>query len=205
MKKDNQNALTKEELKDCETFGQIRNSYHMTQEQWAQAVGISYGLVKRIESHTIKCSSKTKAKVHSFIELYNSNQNAPDLHGLEAHILYDVFLSHMEQIPKRDASVWSARCTKAFQNILSSASAFESADEQKIYFQFLEQLLTMLSLVSADAVADIKKGEDILNINHGLKDIFNGKQITRFKNSSNIMVSKDGAVTRQNSLFDLGL
>lgn len=205
MKKDNHTSLTKEELKECETFEHIRNSYHMTQEQWAQAIGISYGLVKRIESHTIKCSSKTKVKVQSFIEQYNSNQDSPDLHGLEAHILYDVFLSHMNQIPKKDASIWSARCTKAFQNILSSASAFESADMQKTYFQFLEQLLTMLSLVSADAIADIRQGEDVLNINHGLKDIFNGKQITRFKNSSNIMVSKGGEVTYQNSLFDLGL
>lgn len=204
MSNDNLAPLTKEELKDCETFEQIRISYHMTQEQWAKAIGISYGLVKRIESRTIKCSSKTKVKVRNFIDQFNANQESPDLHGLEAHILYDVLLSHMEQIPKKDASVWSARCTKAFQNILSYASALESADAQKIYFQFLEQLLTMLSYATADAVEDIKQGEDILNINHGLKAIFNGKQITRFKNSADIMVSKGGEITYQNSLFDLG-
>lgn len=203
MKKDRQIHLSEAELKDCETFEQLRISYQMNQEQWAQAVGISYGLVKRIESHTIKCSNKTKIKVRSFIDQYSSNQDAPDLHGLEAHILYDVFLSHMEQLPKKEAFLWSARCTKAFQDIISYASKFDSSEMQKTYFQFLEQLLTMLSLLSADVVTDIKQGEDILNINHGLKTIFSGKQITRFKSSSNIMVSKEGEVTYQNSLSDL--
>lgn len=203
MKKDRKTHLTEAERKDCETFEQLRISYQMNQEQWAQAVGISYGLVKRIESHTIRCSDKTKVKVRSFMDQYGSNQDAPDLHGLEAHILYDVFLSHMGQVPKKDASLWSARCARAFQDILSRASGFDSAEMQKTYFQFLEQLLTMLSLLSADVATDIRQGEDILNINHGLKAVFNGKQVARFKSSPNIMVSKEGEVTYQNSLFDL--
>lgn len=202
MGKDKQAPVTAEEIRDCEAFEQLRNSYHMTQHEWAQAVGISYGLVKRIEAHTIKCSSKTKAKVHSFEIRYNSNQDAPDLHGLEAHILYDVLLSHMEQIPKKEAGVCSARCTKALQDILAHTSEVESADVQKTYFQFLEQALTMLSLATNDIVTAINQGEDVLNINQGLKDIFDGKQVTKFKKSGIVIVSKNGEVNWQNNLFD---
>lgn len=202
MGKDIQVPSTADEIRDCEAFEQLRNSYNMTQREWAQAVGISYGLVKRIEAHTIKCSSKTKAKVHSFEVRYNSNQGAPDLHGLEAHILYDVLLSHMEQTPKKEAGVCSARCTKALQDILAHTSELKSADTQKTYFQFLEQALTMLSLATNDIVTAINQGEDVLNINHGLKGIFDGRQVTKFKKSGIITVSKEGEVIWLNSLFD---
>lgn len=194
--------LTAAELKDCETFEEIRMSYNMNQKQWAQAVGISYGLVKRIEAHTIKCSSKTKVKVRNFTDRYHANQNTPDLHGLEAHILYDIFLSHMEQIPKKEASVCSARCTKLFQDILSPAAECKSADTQQIYFQYLEQLLTTLALATADAATDINNGTDILNINHGIKNVFTGKQVAKFKNSANVIVSKNGEVNHQYDFSD---
>lgn len=202
MNKGRQAPVTEEEIQDCEVFEQLRNSYHMTQKEWATAVGISYGLVKAIEQHKIKCSPKTKAKVHSFEIRYNSNQDAPDLYGLEAHILYDVLLSHMGHMPKREAGVCSARCTKALQDILAHTSELESDNAQRIYFQFMEQLLTMLALATNDVVAAINQGEDVLNINQGLKSIFDGKQITKFKKSGIVTISKYGEVTWQNNLFD---
>ena len=55
------NKEVKYELKDNEldmsdSFRQTRLRYHMSQQQWADALGISYGLVKRIEAHTISYS-----------------------------------------------------------------------------------------------------------------------------------------------------
>lgn len=202
MKNEKKINLTADELKDCETFEQIRLSYNMTQKQWAKALDISYGLVKRIETHTIKCSLKTKAKVRNFTDRYLTDQNTPDLHGLEAHILYDIFLSHMEQIPKKEASICSARCTKLFQDILSTAAECGSEKTQHIFFQYLEQLLTTLALATADAVAEINEGIDILNINNGIKNVFANKQVTRFKHSKNVIVSKNGEVIHQYDISD---
>ena len=200
MDKGKQAPTTAEEVRECEAFEQLRNGYHMTQKEWAKAIGISYGLVKGIEAPRIKCSAKTKAKVRSFEVCYN----AKDLHGLEAHILYDVLLSHMEQIPKGEADTYSARCAKALLDILSRPAEFDSPEAQKTYFEFLEQVLTTLTLALDDVATAINQGENILNVNQGLKSIFDGKQVTRFKKSNYVMVSKDGEVDWQNSLFGVG-
>lgn len=194
--------LTNSEIKDCETFEQIRISYNMNQKQWGNAIGISYGLVKRIEAHTIKCSPKTKMKIRSFIDQNQNNHNIPDLHNLEAHILFDIFLTHMNQVAKNEAGIYAARCTKAFQDILTYASKCDSPQSQETYFQFLEQILTTLSFAIADMISDINNGTDISNVNNGLKSVFTVKQVKKFINFADVIVSKNGEVSQQYSLSD---
>lgn len=206
MKSEKKISLTETEIKNCETFKQIRISYNMNQKQWADATGISYGLVKRIEAHTIKCSSKTKTKVRNFMEQNQNTPDQPDLHDLEAHILFDIFLTHLNQVSKKEASICAGRCTKALQGILSYAPKCDSSSAQKVYFQFLEQVFTALSFASSDMISEISKGTDILNINKGMKNIFTGKLITKYKNSADVIVSRNGDVSRQYNLsefFDL--
>lgn len=259
MKSEKKITLTETEIKNCETFKQIRISYNMNQEQWADATGISYGLVKRIEAHTIKCSSKTKIKVHNFMEQNQNTPDQPDLHDLESHILFDIFLTYLNQVSKMEASICAGKCTKALQGILSyahkcdssqtqksyfqfleqtlsthsflsdinqepdketivnatksiralrdillQASRCDSSDAQKIYFQFLEQAFTTLFLAAVDIITDINNGTDVLNINNGLKKIFTGKQVKKFKDFGASLVSDTGEVAQQYDIFDLG-
>lgn len=204
MTREKKTILTDDELKDCEEFRKARIRYRMDQQQWATAIGISYGLVKRIEAHSIKCSQKTKDKVLNYANRCNINPFEPDLHGLESHILCDIFLSHMTQIPKQNADDLSSKCAKLFHTILAYAESFESADTQKTYFQLLEQLLATLNLAIDDMISDINNEENILNINRGLKSVFNQKQISKFKNCQEFSVSKKGEVTSyHHNIFDL--
>lgn len=201
MDKGKQAPVTVEEIRDCEAFKQLRIRYHMTQKEWAKAIHISYGLVKGIEAHRIKCSANTKKNIHSFEVNYNSS----DLQGLEARIIYDVLLSHMEQTIDRTADIYqcSARCTKAIQNILAHIAEFENADTQNTYLLFLTQILTTLDLAINDAATSILQGENVLDNNQGLKSIFNGKQVTKFKNSGRGPYSNNGKATWQENLFGL--
>lgn len=205
MNKTNQRRLNDKELQDCESFRLFRISYQMNQKQWAEAIGISYGLVKRIEAHTIRCSEKTKAKIQNYIEQCPSPQDAPDLLGLEAHVLRDVFLTHMDHTPKKEAMTLSARCARKLQEILGYASSLESPSMQSTYYRYVGQLLDVLSLSTADAVPAINDGKDILNIKQGLQSVFTGKQITKFKHSGNVIISDTGEVSYQYSIFDMGL
>lgn len=257
MKNQKKRKLTETEIKDCDTFKQIRISYNMNQMQWANAINVSHGLVKRIEAHTIKCSSKTKTKIRNFMEQNQNTPDLPDLHGLESHIIFDIFLTYLNQTPKMESSVCAGRCTKALQGILSyatncessgtqkayfrfmeqilsthsflsdlkqkpdketiiqatksiralqdifsQASGCKSTDAQKIFFQFLEQAFTTLSLAAVDIVTAINDERDILNINNGLKAVFTGKQVTKYKHSAHSLVADNGEVIQQLDFFD---
>lgn len=203
MRKTHKTGLTAKELQDCESFRLLRVSCQMNQQQWAQATGLSYGLVKRIEAHTIRCSGKTKAKVQNFIDQYPSLQEVPDFLDLETHILRDVFLDHMKHIPKKDAMVLSARCARKLKEILGYASGLDSPGMQAIYFQYLEQLLTVLSSAAGDAVPAISKEENVLDAKSGLRTVFKTEQIKKCEQTGKMHVAKDGEVTYQYSLFDI--
>lgn len=204
MSKMNRKKLTDREIQDCESFRRLRVSCQMNQEQWAQATGISFGLVKKIEAHASRCSEKTKIMVQNFIDQYHPGQDAPDILGLETHILRDIFLQHMKHIPKNDAAVLSARCTRQMQDILAPASGLESSAMQTAYFQYLEQMMTIIAFAAADAVPVISRGENILDTKNGLRSVFTPKQITKYKQNETMYVSDDGEVSYQHSLFDTG-
>ena len=194
--------LTSQQQLDCDRFKQIRLSYNMTQEEWAAAIGVSHILVRRIEEYLIACSDKTKSKVQQFVNHNHVNQDIPELHNLESHILYDILLTHMKQIPKRKSNELSGQCTKVLQDIISASSKCDTPEAQETYFRFLHQLLTTLQLAISDVTDSINNGVDVLNINTGLKEIFQGKQITKYKKSTNASVDGSGNVAFQYDLLD---
>ena len=112
------NELTKKEQEVCEEFSKCRIRYGMTKEEWARAIGISHGLVKRIESHTISCSKKTMTKVRQYMDSCDVCPDIPDLHDLEHHILYYIFLTHMERLPKKEAAEYAGKCARSLRDTL---------------------------------------------------------------------------------------
>lgn len=131
-------ALSKGGQEACQKFTECRHSHGMSQKQRAEALGISYGLVKRIEARTIACSERTMLKAQKFMDACDTRPDAPDRHGLEEHVLYDVFLTNMRQIPVKEASEYAGKCTRSLLAALSKASGCTSPDAQKRYFEFLE-------------------------------------------------------------------
>lgn len=119
----------------------------MNQEKWAETIGISYGLVKRIEAHTIKCSTRTRTKVQLFMEKKSNTpdlpkqSDLPDPYDLETHVIFDIFLTKLKQVPKSEASSSARHCTKALQYFLSYIDKCDSSDTQIDYFQFMEWIL----------------------------------------------------------------
>lgn len=75
-----------------EEFRSLRNSYGMSQKEWADAVGISAAMVKLIETDRQACSIKTAEKVWEFAGSAGTAYRKR-LDGLEEHILYDIFWS----------------------------------------------------------------------------------------------------------------
>lgn len=145
-------TLPKDKRENCDQFRKYRHICGMTQKQWAEKIGISHGLVKRIESYTIACSEKTMNKALQFMDNYNSLPEHPDLHDLEEHILYDVFLTNMKQMPQNEAKAHAQKCAQSFRAVLSKASKCSSPNMQEQYFEFVDKLLYILSLVDTDSV-----------------------------------------------------
>ncbi len=195
MNRKKQNKLTKDELEDCQTFKRIRINYNMNQKKWAEQTGISYSLIKKIETYSMKCSSKTKQKVHNFITQHPNNPDGSNLSlsGLEAHILYDIFQSHIEeaskkddalhpieQMHKEDTAVYSIKCINALQSLLSNIELCETVEAKKNYLRFLSQLLVILEYATTDTMVHINDNEDIFTDENGLKPIFTSKQIKQY-------------------------
>ena len=159
------NELTKKEQEVCEEFSKCRIRYGMTQEEWARAIGISHGLVKRIESHTISCSKKTMTKVRQYMDSCDVCPDIPDLHDLEHHILYYIFLTHMERLPKKEAAEYAGQCARSLRDTLLHMSECTTAGKQKNIYKLMDMYLKALSrVVSSTNVADVEMNfPDITN------------------------------------------
>lgn len=205
MAKDRLAAMDPEDAKRCDAFRHFRFSCHMTQKEWAGAIGISQALVKKIETHSMKCSEKSWARAREFME-GRSRIPAPAgwemPAGLDMRIFYDIAMSRISPALGENASTYAAWYTGSFHKLLEAASDLPP-DGQATYFRLLGQLLGALSVAAAGSAAKIKDGEDVLNVNEGLKDIFNKKTIEGFRKSGSVLVGKDGSVNIQQCLFDL--
>lgn len=206
MKESKKKNLTPDEIKACDRFKQNRLNYGMSQEKWAKELKMSHGLVKKIETHAMKCTEKTNAKVQTYIESHSFRPDTPGLNGmkelewLQWQVLYDIILSHMNRLPEKDAQNHAVNCSKAFIKMLDIGCS-APAGTQNVYFTYLFQLLYVLSLAAEKATGQINDGEDILNIKEGLETVFTDELIKKFKNSMDFLIAKDGTVSYQNNLF----
>lgn len=98
---------------------------------------------------------------------------------------------------KKEGTICTVRCVKLLQDILLPATECKSASTQQTHIQYLELILTTLSIAIADVATDFNKGNDIPDINHGIRKVFIGKQVTKFKNAADVIVSKNGKDNRQ--------
>lgn len=203
MKGNKKKRLTDDELKECELFKQHRLKYRKTQKEWAEAIGISLALVKKIEACSIRCSPKTGANVRKYLKNNPISPYFPVLHGLDERVLYETFLTRMLEDPDMDSDEASRRasdCGKLVARIFSNASDLEQGCYKRKYFHYIEHLLTVLSAASDNAVAAIKDNKDILNADTGLRAVFTKAML---KNCGNILISKDGSVSIQTSIEDV--
>lgn len=175
----------------CEEFRRYRYSYKMSQEEWANAVGISVPMVKLIETNKRDCSAKTAEKVWEFIgsgmAVHHSDSR---LQVLEERILYDIFLEHMENMDMREASGYAAKCIRPLLRALSKASYCSSLDAQKKYFDFLEAFLYTMHMAASEYAVMANEGKAIPDIRNGLIG-FADKQIRKARQAANMQVSNE--------------
>lgn len=189
--------LSKDKQNGCEEFKKNRLSFGMNQKQWAEKVGISYGLVKRIESHTIACSEKTTNKVRMFMDSYNAPpDDLPGMHDLEVRILYDVLLTYMADIPIKNAKEHAIKCARSLRAVLSKASGCSSPGAKEKYFEFMEMFLKALGDFDADSV-DITEME----MSRTISNVFSNKN-PRKSSSADKGTSKYGNEFNQVSLLE---
>lgn len=194
-------TLTEDDLKVCEEFTECRLSRRMNQKQWAEAVGISYGLVKRIEARTIACSKKTMTQVRQFMDSCDACPDTPDLHELEEHVLYDIFLTNMRQLSKKEAAEYAGKCTRSLRDTLSGASRCNTPDAQKKYFEFVDMFLKALSLTSVSSVDAANRGLDLPVITDEIVS-FTNKKISKSTSPADTARPENKAENFQMSLLD---
>lgn len=185
----------------CEEFRSYRYSYGMSQEEWAEAVGISAGLVKQIETKKRECSAKTAGKVWEFIGAGGAaHRSGSRLHGLEERILYDIFLEHMEKMDGKEAAGYAAKCIRPLLRTFSKASACDSQDAQKKYFDFLEAFLHAMQLAAAEYADLVKEGKDMPDIRADLTGFVN-RQIRKVRQARDMPAPEETDENGQYTLF----
>lgn len=203
------NKEVKYELKDNEldmsdSFRQTRLRYHMSQKQWADALGISYGLAKRIEAHTISYSAKTKKKVESYIEKHPVIPNSTKLNGLEEHILFDIFLANINQSIEQETVDNVCKCVRHLHSLMSNAKECSSPHDLTNYFNFFQQLLYAAKSAAVENMHLINNGKFPLDMEKELKSAFNHVDNTGAVQTSK-KTGKNSQIDGQSSLFDLPL
>lgn len=200
MKKKQKNTLTGKDILFCNDFKEKRIKCGMNQKEWADAIGISLGLVKGIEGYTRRCTPNTEKKVKDYMALFHAD--ASDTRSLEERILYDIFLSYMGKIGKNEADYYATPCIQSLQKILSHADSFETRNEQVQYFQYLSTSLWMLNHISTESASAITDGLDVIDIVGKLYPDFVKKLDKHYKNASENPAPKKEEKTQQLSLFD---
>lgn len=173
-KKKESGKMTSEEFRSC------RNSYGMSQNEWAEAVGISPALVKKIETGKQPCSAKTAEKIWEFMGSGGAAYRTGGLHGLEEHVLYDIFFEHMEKLDEKEAAGYAAKCIRPLIKSLSKASGCSSPDAQKKYFDFIEMFLSAMHIVASECVGMANDGKPVSDMRMELIE-FMDKKIRKMK------------------------
>ena len=202
MKKKTKITLTDKDIYACNSFKEKRIKCGMDQKEWAKVIGISLGLVKGIEGHVRRCTPSTEEKVKKYMEQFHASPDAPDTHSLEERILYDVFLSHMGIMGKKEAAYYADPCIMSICKILSLSDNLGTKDGQKLYFQNLAILLNMLTIASYESTGAITDGLDVLDIAIKLRADFIKKLDKNYKTARETSVPKKQETEKQLSLFD---
>lgn len=202
MKKKQKKLLTGKDIYVCNDFKEKRIKCGMDQREWAETIGISLGLVKGIEGHVRRCTPSTEEKVKKYMEQFHASPDTPDTRSLEERILYDVFLSHMGMMGKKEAAYYADPCIMSIHKILSGADKLKTKDEQKLYFQNLAIFLDMLTLVFYESTSAIIDGLDVLDIAGKLHSDFIKKLTKNYKTAREASVPKKEEEEKQLSLFD---
>lgn len=174
------NNLKKSGQMTCEEFRGYRNSYGMSQKEWAVAVGISSGLVKLIETGKNTCSVKTADKVWEFIGSCGAAYRTTGADGLEEHILYDIFIEHMKKMEQKEAASYAAKCIRPLMKSLSKASECNTTDAQKRYFDFLEIFLYTMHVAASEYASMANDGKTVPDIRMELIE-FMGEKMKKIR------------------------
>ena len=202
MKKKTKITLTDKDIYACNSFKEKRIKCGMDQKEWAKVIGISLGLVKGIEGHVRRCTPSTEEKVKKYMEQFHASPDAPDTHSLEERILYDVFLSHMGIMGKKEAAYYADPCIISICKILSLSDNLGTKDEQKLYFQYLDIFLDMLTSASYKSACAITDNLDVLDIVIKFCTDFNQKLDKKYKTARETSVPKKEEAEKQLSFFD---
>lgn len=202
MKKKTKITLTDKDIYACNNFKEKRIKCGLNQKEWAEVIGISLGLVKGIEGHVRRCTPGTEEKVKKYMEQLHASPDIPDTRSLEERILYDVFLSHMGMMGKKEAAYYADSCIMSIHKILSGADKLKTKDEQKLYFQYLDIFLDMLTSASYKSAYAITDNLDVLDIAIKLHAGFIKKLDKNYKTARETSVPKKEETEKQLSLFD---
>ncbi len=203
MKKKTKKTLTGKDIYACNDFKEKRIKCGMDQKEWAAAIGISLGLVKGIEGHVRRCTPSTEEKVKKYMEQFHSSPDAPDTRSLEERILYDVFLSHMGMMGKKDAAYYADPCIMSICKVLSVSDNMRTKDEQTLYFQNLAIFFDLLTCTSYEFASAIIDELDVLDIAGKLHSDFIKKLAKNYKTAREASVPKKEEAEKQLSLFDV--
>lgn len=202
MKKKTKKTLTDKDIYACNDFKEKRIKCGMDQKEWAEVIGISLGLVKGIEGQMRRCTPSTEEKVKKYMKHFHAAPDVPDTRGLEERILYDVFLSHMGMMGKKDAAYYADPCIMSICKILSVSDNLGTKDEQKLYFQNLAIFLDLLSCASYEFASAITDGLDVLDIAGKLHSDFIKKLVKNYKTAREASIPKKEEEEKQLSFFD---
>lgn len=202
MKKKTKITLTDKDIYACNNFKEKRIKCGLNQKEWAEVIGISLGLVKGIEGHVRRCTPGTEEKVKKYMEQLHASPDIPDTRSLEERILYDVFLSHMGMMGKKETAYYADSCIMSIHKILSGADKLKTKDEQKLYFQYLDIFLDMLTSASYKSAYAITDNLDVLDIAIKLHAGFIKKLDKNYKTARETSVPKKEETEKQLSLFD---
>lgn len=201
--------LTEKEQKLCEEFTEYRHRYGMNQKDWAKTVGISYGLVKRIENQTITCSKKTWDLVMQFVNSCESPPNSYDTHSLEDRVLYDIFITNMGKLTKKEAATYAIKCTCSLRDTLSKVSECSSPEAQKRYFEMINAFFEALYTTACDSLEIINKGTHMPDfkgkIVQDTKRLIANAAHPKKTGKAEDSTEKDTGGSRQTTLAELGI
>lgn len=180
-------------------FIATRQCHNMNQEEWAKALGISLGLVKRIESGTIKCSDKTLVKIEEFLHSTSKRQEEHSRHPLEENILFDILLANMKRTDKNTIVNYVQNNAQSLWRLISNTKSCDSDAERENYEYFLYQLFSVLSAFVSTNIDPIKAGKYSLDDEKLSEFLHIDSSDTRKKQHSK---KKKDDVDGQRSLFD---
>ncbi len=181
-------------------FRSFRHSYGMSQKEWAEAVGISPALVKKIETGRQPCSGKTAEKVWGFIGP-GAAHRAAGLQGLAGHVLYDIFFESLDKMDEKEAASCAQNCARQLMGALIKASECGTGEAQKRYFDFLKMFLSTMNMVASECTSLANDGRPVPDMQRELTE-FIGMEINRIKQQdNNISLSGSQEEGGQYSLF----